>query len=101
VRHGGEPVQPEPDRVDVAGGDGLDHVERRSNVLRKVAPVQRCDGGQGVALHPIAVRPPFLRTVVEAVVEPFVADLGTQDRFELQELLPVPVDEVAGCLLRG
>ena len=99
VQRGREPVEPVLDGVQVPEGDGLQDVEGGPgrDVERGTADARQVRDGPPLDRLPTGQA--GLAGVGETVVVPFVSHLGPEDRLELEQVLPVPVDQFACILL--
>jgi hypothetical protein len=98
--HGQGLVGPEPERGELALGHRPEDVERGSLRLAEVVAGDRVGVGQRRLVDRPAPVPAGLGRIGEAVVEPLVADLGGPHRVQLHEVVPVPVDQGQGRLVR-
>jgi hypothetical protein len=88
-----EPVQAMVDLGEVAKGDGLEHVERRPNAHIGHVSIESLELSQGPPVHGLALGSPCLARIGEPIVEPLVADQGSEERIGLDQSLPVVVDQ--------
>ena len=79
----------------VAKGDGLEHVERRPNAHIVHVPIESLELSQGPPVHGLALGSPCLARIGEPVVEPLVADEGSEEWIGFDQPLPVVVDQGA------
>ena len=85
---------------ELARGDRLEDVERRPKPFVLEVAVEQRELLEGGAMEGLPRGASGLARIGQPVVVAFVADHRADDRLELEELLPVPIDERASGVLR-
>ena len=100
MRHRGEAVPAVFDLHEVAPGRGREDVERGPQVEVELSGRERVRHLERFALERLPARAALVGDVRQPVVEALVADLRAEDRLELEDPVPVPIDE-AECFFGG
>ena len=94
-----ETVQAVLQSGELAAADRLHHAEGGSGVLVEPASIEPLERIQRPRMNLLASCSTFGTGIGEPVVEPLVADHGSQERLEAEQVFPEPVGELTGAFV--